>query len=201
MQETERSLETQVEKALLRRIMCEQRSALDGISRNEASAKVCAQIMQMPCYRRAKTVMAYAAVRGELGLAPVLHDALERGKVVALPRCAGPGIMHAYRISGWGDLESGTYGLLEPKAECPLVEPAQIDLVLVPGTAFDGAGHRLGQGGGYYDRYLLLTQAVRVGVCYDFALLERVPRGEHDLSIHAVVTPSRHMIIKEGMVW
>ena len=82
-------------------------------------------------------------------------------------------------------------------ADCPRVEPAEIDLILVPGTAFDVRGHRIGQGGGYYDRYLNRTRAVRVGVCHDFALLSAVPSEAHDARMDIVVTPGRTVIIRE----
>ena len=77
------------------------------------------------------------------------------------------------------------------------VGPAEIDLILVPGTAFDVRGHRIGQGGGYYDRYLNRTRAVRVGVCHDFALLSAVPSEAHDARMDIVVTPGRAVIIRE----
>ena len=73
----------------------------------------------------------------------------------------------------------------------------RIDLILVPGTAFDVRGHRIGQGGGYYDRYLNRTRAVRVGVCHDFALLSAVPSEAHDVRMDIVVTPGRTVIIRE----
>ena len=69
--------------------------------------------------------------------------------------------------------------------------PAErIDLILVPGTAFGRDGGRIGQGGGYYDRFLPQTDALRVGICHDFALLERLPLQAHDQNMDAVVRPS-----------
>ena len=141
--------------------------------------------------------MAYAAARGELPLGRVLADALAAGKTLVLPRCAGEGVMHGHRVDAPDRLATGAYGILEPGADCPRVEPEKIDLIFVPGTAFDVRGHRIGQGGGYYDRYLNRTRAVRVGVCHDFALLSAVPSEAHDARMDIVVTPGRTVIIRE----
>ena len=119
------------------------------------------------------------------------------GKTLVLPRCAGEGVMHGHRVDAPDRLVKGAYGILEPGADCPRVEPAEIDLILVPGTAFDVRGHRIGQGGGYYARYLNRTRAVRVGVCHDFALLSAVPSEAHDARMDIVVTPGRTVIIRE----
>lgn len=105
--------------------------------------------------------------------------------------------MHGHRVDAPDRLVKGAYGILEPGAGCPRVEPEEIDLIFVPGTAFDVRGHRIGQGGGYYDRYLNRTRAVRVGVCHDFALLSAVPSEAHDARMDIVVTPGRTVIIRE----
>ena len=142
-------------------------------------------------------INAYAAARGELPLGRVFADALAAGKTLVLPRCAGEGVMHGHRVDAPDRLVKGAYGILEPGADCLRVEPAEIDLIFVPGTAFDVRGHRIGQGGGYYDRYLNRTRAVRVGVCHDFALLSAVPSEAHDARMDIVVTPGRTVIIRE----
>lgn len=181
----------------LRGQMRRMRRALSEEAQREAAEAVFARILALNAYQSARVVMAYAAARGELPLDAVLADAWAAGKTLALPRCAGEGVMHACRVETTGQLQKGAYGILEPAEACPRVEPEEIDLILVPGTAFDGRGHRLGQGGGYYDRYLSRTRAVRVGVCHDFALVDAAPSEEHDARMDIVVTPSRTIIIRE----
>ena len=181
----------------LRGQMRRMRRALSEEAQREAAETVFARIAALDAYRSARVVMAYAAARGELRLDAVLRDALAAGKTLALPRCAQAGVMHAYRVETLGQLRRGAYGIWEPIETCPRVEPETLDLILVPGTAFDICGHRLGQGGGYYDRYLNGTRAVRVGVCHDFALLDAVPNETHDARMDIVVTPSRMIITQE----
>ena len=158
---------------------------------------VTARILALPAYQSARTVMAYAAARGEIALEAVMADALLRGKALALPLCTGPGRMQARRVADLSRLRPGRYGIPEPGPDCPELAPETIDLILVPGVAFDPRGGRVGQGGGYYDRFLPLSRALRVGVCPEFALLDRVPVRAHDQRMDAVVTPSATLMMYE----
>lgn len=168
------------------------RSMRWGLTADEqarAAHALAAQIADYAPYRAAHTVMAYMACRGELSLEAVIGDVLASGRRLALPRCEAPGIMTARLVKSMDDLSSGTYGLLEPKADCPIVDPGEINLVFVPGAAFDREGHRIGQGGGYYDRFLKECSAHRAGVCHGFALLDSVPWEAHDETMDDVITP------------
>jgi 5-formyltetrahydrofolate cyclo-ligase len=91
------------------------------------------------------------------------------------------------------DLAPGYQGIPEPRAHCPPVAPGAIDWVLVPGVAYDGAGRRLGYGGGYYDRLLPLVPpgAARVAGAFDAQLVARVPSAPHDLTVDTIVTDTR----------
>lgn len=137
--------------------------------------------------------MAYAAARGEIDLGGVIDDALRSGRVLLLPRCEAPGVMTARRVESRAQLAPGTYGLLEPVNDCAAVPAEQIDLILVPGVAFDVHGGRLGQGGGYYDRFLAGTDALLAGICHSFALMEHVPAQAHDKNMDMVITPDACM--------
>ena len=156
----------------------------------EAAARaVAAWVTAFEPYKKAHTVMAYIACRGELSLEYVIRDALVSGKTLLLPRCETPGIMTARKVRSMDDLMPGTYGLLEPKRDCPVWEPERIDLIFAPGVVFDREGHRIGQGGGYYDRYLQKSSALRAGICHDFAVMDAVPCEVHDERMHFVITP------------
>ena len=179
------------ELGALRSRLRQARAARPRQERERDARAVCARILALPAYKSAHTVMAYAAARGEIALDAVMEDALLRGKVLALPLCTGPGTMQARRVTALSRLVPGRYGILEPGADCPKVAPEDIDLILVPGVAFDARGGRLGQGGGYYDRFLPGTRALRVGVCPDFALLDAVPLRAHDARMDGIVTPER----------
>ena len=129
----------------------------------------------------------------------LLEAALARAKTVALPRvnratrmldiCAITRLEH--------DAAPGYRGIPEPGAHCALIDIASIDWVLVPGVAFDPDGHRIGYGGGYYDRLLplLRADARRVAAAFELQLVERVPAASHDVTVDAVVTEARSISI------
>lgn len=177
------------EKEALRRAMRARRRQLSEAQQQAAAQAVLAYLRDFSPYREAACVMAYAACRGELSLEPVLLDVLASGRTLALPRCEAPGVMTARRVRALSCLRTGAYGLPEPGEDCETVPPGTIDLILVPGTAFDRAGGRLGQGGGYYDRFLPRTRALRAGICHGFALTDGVPCGPDDQRMDAVITP------------
>ena len=177
------------EKDAIRRALREKRRALPAQEQESAARDAAAQLSGFLPYRKAKAVMAYIACRGELSLAPVIEEVLRQGRTLLLPRCDAPGIITARRISSLEDLVPGRYGLMEPAEDSGVFPPKEIDLLLVPGVAFDCGGGRLGQGGGYYDRFLPGTRALRVGVCHGFALLDRIPVSQHDARMDMILTP------------
>lgn len=188
-----------MDKSELRKALREKRRALSRQEQEKAAQDAAALLAGFSPYQEAKTVMAYIACRGELSLAPVIEDALKQGKTLLLPRCDAPGVMTARRVCSLEELALGAYGLLEPAEDSEVIAPQQIDLILVPGVAFDRGGGRIGQGGGYYDRFLPEAGALRVGVCHDFALLERVPALAHDMRMDRILTPQALLACKEIM--
>lgn len=185
------------DKAALRGQMRALRRALSAQEQAACARAAFARLTGFAPYRRAGSVMAYAAARGELPLDAVLDDLLAGGRTLLMPRCEGPGRMTARRVTSLSQLRPGAYGLMEPEEGCPAAAPEEIGLVLVPGTAFDRSGGRLGQGGGYYDRFLARTRALTVGVCHDFALIARVPAEAHDARMDYILTPGALLACRE----
>lgn len=108
---------------------------------------------------------------------------------VAVPRVAGRD-MDFYEIHAMEDLKPGYHGILEPAEHCPKVEAAE-GLMLLPGLAFDREGHRVGYGGGYYDRYLARYQSPSLhlyAVAYDFQIVDHIEAQEHDIPPHRIIT-------------
>jgi 5-formyltetrahydrofolate cyclo-ligase len=125
----------------------------------------------------------------------LLLAALERGKAVVLPRVnATARTLELCRLSEPSrDVLPGYRGIPEPQSHCALIAADAIDWVLVPGVAFDTAGHRLGYGGGYYDRLLpqLRSDAARIAGGYEMQLVDRVPAAPHDVPVQALATETR----------
>lgn len=178
-----------MDKQELREKLRAMRRAFSPEKQENASLAVYRRLQGFAPYRDAECIMAYMACRGELSLAPVMDELLAGGRELLLPRCEAPGEMTARRIEDRRQLVPGAFHLMEPDAACKIISPEKIDLILVPGVAFDRAGHRLGQGGGYYDRFLIKTNALCVGICHDEVLLAQVPVEEYDCTMDAVITP------------
>ena len=181
-------------KQSLRRSALAARDAIAAEERTRLSAAICARARELPELNAARTVMVFASFRTEIDTEPLITWALEAGKTVCLPRIEGPRTMQAFRISGIaGDLEPGTWDIPEPTRACELVDPGDIDVVVVPGAAFDCDGHRCGYGGGFYDNYLPLTrpEVPRVALAFEAQIVDELPCEAHDLPVTVIVTEAR----------
>ena len=119
---------------------------------------------------------------------------LDQGKTVCLPKCLPEYQMEARAITALEDLVPDQYDIPAPKDGCPVVAREELDLILVPGLCFDSRGSRLGQGGGYYDRYLEDYEGVTIGLCREDFFQVNLPREPLDAWVRFVLT-------EEGQVW
>jgi 5-formyltetrahydrofolate cyclo-ligase len=175
------------------------RDAMPAEDRAEASASIAASLLTRDDFVSSGTVLLTLPFGSEWNARALLEAALAHAKTVALPRvnlatrmldiCAISHVEH--------DAAPGYRGIPEPGAHCSLIDVATIDWVLVPGVAFDPDGHRVGYGGGYYDRLLplLRADARRVAAAFELQLVERVPSASHDVTVDAVVTEARSISI------
>ena len=168
------------------------RAAISGPVRREAAIRAAASAAGLTGVIGARGVLAYGAMPEELDPSPLVRRLSLSGARIAYPRVCGPCELTLH----WGDtceLQPGYCGLLEPPADADEASLDEIGLVLVPGVAFDAECHRLGMGGGFYDRLLAALPAttLKVALAFDEQILDAVPVEEHDAVLDAVVTPSR----------
>ncbi len=149
----------------------------------DMSAAVCRALMSDYHWLDSRTVLFYHALPDEVDLSPLFSWP----KHILLPVVVGDDL-HLRQYIGERNLRTGSYGIKEP-AGTDFTDFSAIDLVLVPGMAFDRYGARLGRGKGYYDRLLpLLTHAYRLAVCFPFQLVDKVPSEAHDQRMDRVLT-------------
>lgn len=133
--------------------------------------------------------MLYVDFRNEVATREIILKLLNLGKEVYLPvTLKEEKKLIPKRIFSLDDLVSGAYGILEPHLDAPTINPSLLDVVVVPGSVFDRSGYRTGYGGGYYDRFLEGTDALRIGVCFDFQLVEYVFPEKHDKRMDFIIT-------------
>ena len=185
----EKPMDTAAEKAAQRRAGIAARRALSAADRAAANAALCRRIAQLRCFREARTLLAYAAFGGEADLSALLAEAERLGKTVAYPVC-GEGFTLTAAVPGPDGWETGAYGIRTPiLARSRLLAPEELDLVLVPCTAFDAACRRVGMGKGYYDRYLPRCQnAVTLGAAFEVQRVERAAVDPHDRQLDSYAT-------------
>jgi 5-formyltetrahydrofolate cyclo-ligase len=157
------------------------------------SILACERLRGQAVWARAESVLLYAPSGWELDVWSLVREGLASGKQVTLPRFdAGRGQYAACRINDLArDLARGRYGIMEPARACEEVALNRLDLVLVPGVAFDLRGRRLGRGKGYFDRVLAATRGTRCGVAFDEQIVREVPIEPHDSDVNCILTPTR----------
>ena len=132
------------------------------------------------------TIMAYWPLPDEVDIRPLIHWLVGQGKTVVLPKVTGDETMELRRYSSQEDLAEGAFHIMEPVGDA-FTDYDDIDVVLVPGMAFDAAGHRLGRGKGYYDRFLAASSHLyKIGICFPFQRVAEVPTEEHDMCVDEV---------------
>lgn len=177
------------EKAQLRRRIAEQKMQHTE-SLSWRSACCIQRFFALPQLSAARVVLLYHSLPDEVCTHPLADRLLAEGKTVLLPRVTGPASMELRRYTGAASLQPGAYGIMEPTGPV-WTQPDDVDLVLVPGVAFDRAGRRLGRGRGYYDRMLVrMPRTLKVGICFDFQLVESVPVSPDDVCMDVVVMES-----------
>lgn len=145
----------------------------------------------LPELEQANTVLLFYGIGSEPDTRGTITELLRRGKTVALPCCLPGRSMEGRIVTDLSLLQPGTYGIPEPDKTCPVIEPNQIDLILVPSLCCDKQGYRLGHGAGYYDRYLAGYVGITVSLCPNARLQDSLPRDSYDLPVGLVLTESR----------
>jgi 5-formyltetrahydrofolate cyclo-ligase len=177
------------------------RDAMTAARRADDAALCSARLLALPAFIKAKTVLSYMSFGTEIDTQTVFGEALKQNKVVALPRMikdqSSPATsrLALHTVNSESELASGKWGIREPRETCPGVALDAVDLVLVPGVAFDRRGDRLGYGKGYYDRLLPARRSncLLVALAFDCQLVDDVPVSAHDVPIDFLITPSQQL--------
>jgi 5-formyltetrahydrofolate cyclo-ligase len=184
-------MDARAAKQTLRAELKARRTALTSRELQVAGDATARLITQLPEWKQAKTVCLYASFGGELPTDALLALALLEGKRLLLPRVSHRTQLTLHEVSDLGSLQPSRLGIREPKSSATVATLADAGLILVPGLGFDGAGRRLGFGGGFYDRLLAKPprKTFLLGHAHAFQVVPRLPDEPHDIKVKAVATP------------
>lgn len=181
-------LRTKEKKAALRKLVRARSAALTPGETAVSNREIFLRLTALPAYQASKTVFCFVGIAREIDTVPMLMEMWGRNVRAAVPLCISPGIMEAREITCMADLCEGSYGLLEPKPDSLKILPHEIDLSIVPCVSCDRYCNRLGQGGGYYDRFLKNRGFLAVALCREALLSEKIPVESWDQAVDMVMT-------------
>ncbi|MGH7950426.1 MAG: 5-formyltetrahydrofolate cyclo-ligase [Limisphaerales bacterium] len=171
-------------------------AALENFSpekRESDSQKLCRKLRKQSFFQNAASVLFFAPLPNEVDLWPLLEKTLAGGKVAVLPCFDSDKRFYTSRQVKNLRVEilSGQFGIREPSAGCVEIPTDDLDLILVPGIAFDLRGNRLGRGKGFYDRLLEKVRGAKCGIAFDEQIVNEIKIEPHDMRMDFILTPTR----------
>lgn len=177
-------MKNQLKESILKKRNSSPKEEISGKSK-----KIQGNLFSLQQYKKSKTVMFFVSFNSEVNTHEMVKEAL-KSKTVVVPKVAHHEIEPSVIID-FDNLVPAKFGILEP-IETMRIAYKNIDLVLVPGIAFDRQGHRIGYGFGYYDKFLAkVPKAIKIGLAFDFQVVDEIPHQSHDIPVDFVVTEKR----------
>ena len=183
-------------KTRLRKKILAKRNRISRGSIQRLSKKIARKLCSLHAFQKSKSVLFYVSTQSEVDTQKLIGQLIkEHKKGILVPFIRkGHSLLQVSQLNNFDDLQKGSFGILEPKkAAIKKFDPKKIDLVVVPGIVFDKRGHRIGYGLGYYDRFLkkVRKNAIKIGLAFDFQLVEKIESEGHDVALDMVVTEKR----------
>ena len=180
-----------MDKKALRREIGAKKRALSPVEIASRSATLAAKLYETPQYKRAESLYAYLSFNQEVRTEPIIRRAWADGKRVAVPKVVGNEMIFIWIDSFENMAPQGAYGITEPIENGPVADD-ETALILMPGLAFDPQGHRVGYGGGFYDRYLAAQpHHPTVALCYDFQMFDHLDVDDYDVPVDVIITDGK----------
>ena len=158
----------------------------ETVEKKKKSDNICRKVINSAEYKRAEVVACYLPIGSEVITSLLINDALLSGKKIALPKTEGEN-MRFFEYKEGSVLKEGNFGVFEP-VDTSEISPADIDLFIVPGVAFDKEGNRIGYGKGYYDKYMKDTCKTKIGLAFKTQMVDHIKSEQNDIKMDKVVT-------------
>lgn len=182
------------DKPALRETLLKRRNAAADTEISALNQSISSRVLNIPQVREARAAFVYVSTRGEVDSRHLIDELEAQGTAALVPRIMDSSTMRAVRFPGWPAMTPGSLEILSPTDDTAWVKT--IDVAIVPGLGFSLAGDRLGFGAGYYDRWLSAhPETFKIGVAFDYQIVERIPIAAHDVAMDMIVTESRlHLV-------
>jgi 5-formyltetrahydrofolate cyclo-ligase len=187
------------QKQILRKKALRVRNAISKIDQKKYSEKILKLLLSMPVLQSSSSIHTYVSKDSEVMTHQLIYTLLERNINVICPRIQKHNELGHSTISSFNDFKKNKLGILEPKEELPSFSINDLDVIIVPGLAFTRTGNRIGYGGGFYDRFLIKTNAVSIGLAFDKQVINKLPHNKDDSILDYIVTEKE--IIKTEKIY
>ncbi|MBL7054519.1 5-formyltetrahydrofolate cyclo-ligase [Candidatus Woesearchaeota archaeon] len=179
-------------KQTLKKQIIKKRNSLTEQEVKEKSKKIIGNLKALEEFQKAKNILFYVSVNNEVDTHEIIKELLkaEEKNIIVPYTMRGKPRIFLSKLKDFTELEPRSFGILEPKEKyIKGVDKGKLDLIIVPGIAFDKNGHRIGYGYGYYDRFLktINEDTVKIGLAYKFQIIEKIPEEEHDVPLNIIV--------------
>jgi 5-formyltetrahydrofolate cyclo-ligase len=184
-------------KASIRKLVTEARDRLSKEERQAKSLEILERLFRLPEFNESSRIMFFASFRSEVDTVPMIRKVLAEGKRVVLPKVQGERLA-LFEISDFEtDVSPGAWNIPEPCERMPVALDA-VDLMIVPGLAFDEQGNRLGYGAGFYDKLLASFSKMTVALAFEVQIVPTVPAARYDISVKKIVTEKRVISVRSA---
>ncbi len=177
-------------KGHLRELVSDLRNNLPSGEVKIKSKQIKKNLLSLPEISSSKHILSYVSYNNEVATHELIKELLLKNKHISIPYCNIEDLtLSVSPLCYWDDLCPGAYDILEPKKECRTpIHLDSIDVMIIPGVAFDTTGNRIGHGKGYFDRLLKDVKALRIGLAFEFQIVSHVPMEPHDEKMDIIVT-------------
>ncbi|NLY11638.1 MAG: 5-formyltetrahydrofolate cyclo-ligase [Firmicutes bacterium] len=182
-----------LDKRALRKKLIAERDGIAKQRKARLEKSILDSLFNHEAYQKAISIMTYIGFGSEIDTWQIIEQAWANGKIVYVPKIVKTterSTMIAVKINERDDLAAGTWGILEPINSEP-ADASEIDLIIVPGLAFNAQGYRIGYGGGYYDQFLPHVRGRTIALCFDRFLREDIPVESWDIPVEIIITEKR----------
>lgn len=182
-------------KKILRKEILKKRENINITEKKDMDKEILNRLLESKYYNEARNIFIYISYGSEINTKDIINKALKQNKRIYVPRTEfRTRVMDAVEISSLDKLTENSYGILEPSETHKHIDPNELDLILVPGVAFDRKGGRIGYGAGFYDRYFKkincdnIKRITKLALAYDFQVIDKVPMDKLDIPVDCIIT-------------